>query len=208
MNCQKCGSYMNDNQAFCPNCGNANANANQQPQYQQPQYQQAQYQQPQYQQPQYQPPYQPNNGSQLPMNWFKFLIYFALFASGVLNIISGITAMTGSQYGGLQGLVYMYFGGLQALDIIYGICCIALGAFAIYVRMRLAGYYKNGPQMLNVLYIAAVALSLIYVIGVSIVVGGDVPLNFASTIVSAGVSVAMVVANTVYFKKRAHLFTK
>lgn len=116
--------------------------------------------------------------------------------------------MTGSQYGGLQGLLYMYFGGLQALDIIYGICGIALGAFAIYVRMRLAGYYKNGPQMLNVLYIAACAINLIYVIGVSIIVGSEVSLNFASSFVNIGISAAMVVANTVYFKKRAHLFTK
>ena len=204
MNCSKCGSFMNDNQAFCPNCGTPNAVNQQQTQYQQAQYQQPQYQQPQYQQA----PYQQAPQQGLPMNWFKFLIYFALFASCVLNVLGGIMMFTGSQYQGMASLVYAYFDGLQALDIINGVGCIAVGVLAIYARMRLAGYYKNGPQMLNAVYIAGIAVSLIYMIGASIVVGGDVELNFASSIGSLGISAAMVVANTIYFKKRAHLFTK
>ena len=204
MNCSKCGSFMNDNQAFCPNCGTPNAVNQQQTQYQQAQYQQPQYQQPQYQQA----PYQQAPQQGLPMNWFKFLIFFALFASCVLNVIAGISALTGAQYQGAQDWVYLFFEGLQALDIFYGVCCIAIGVFAIYTRMRLAGYYKNGPQMLNILYIAGIVSSLIYVIGVSIIVGNDTPLNFASTFASLGISAAMIVANTIYFKKRANLFTK
>ena len=54
MFCEKCGTQVNDGQAFCSNCGNRLAVA--QPAYQQPAYQQPTYQQPIYQQPIYQQP--------------------------------------------------------------------------------------------------------------------------------------------------------
>ncbi len=116
--------------------------------------------------------------------------------------------MTGAQYEGAKDLVYIWFGGMQALDMIYGLGCIVVGVLAIYTRMRLAGFYKNGPQMVNLCYIAGIAVGLIYIIGTSIILGGDVPLNYTSIFTNIGISAAMVVANTVYFKKRAHLFTK
>ena len=107
MYCKNCGAFVQDGAPFCSNCGaQQNAAQPQQPTYQQQTYQQPPYQQQNYQQPPYQqqayyqqPPYQqqayyqqpagdPRNQG-MPMGWYKFLIYFALFAGAVLNGISG-----------------------------------------------------------------------------------------------------------------------
>lgn len=47
-------------------------------------------------QQQYYPPEQ--NQPELPMKWYKFTIYFALFAGSLMNLISAIMAFTGASY--------------------------------------------------------------------------------------------------------------
>ncbi len=213
MFCSNCGTQNADNAVVCASCGAPLAAA--QPQYQQPQpqYQQPQYQQPQYQQPQpqyQQPLYQPAAPA-MPMNWFKFLIYFSLFAGAALNIINGILGLTGGQYSGDADLVYAVFGGLQIVDIIYGLFCVALGAFMIYVRFQLAGYRANGPKYVLVVYAAAASISFIYAIAVSVIIsesysGFDTSSIISSAIVNIITSVIMIVANKVYFDKRKFMF--
>ncbi len=224
MFCKNCGAQISDSTLFCEHCGTQVSTAApqqpQQPVYQQPVYQQPQqpvYQQPVYQQPQ-QPVYQsapqsvsqPAIGAELPMKWFKFLIYFSLFAGAVLNLVTGIMAMTGGQYeavGGNAELVYRIMPDLQVVDMIYGVALLALAAFAVYVRMRLAGFYENGPKMLTVLYALSLAFSLIYLIAASSILaekGGEI--DFSSQAPNIAMSVAMIVCNITYFNKRSHLF--
>ena len=204
MFCPNCGTNVGNAERFCPNCGaalnqntaSANPQPNPQPNYQQPNYQ------PVYQQPIQQYPY--------PMNWYKFVIYFALFAGAVLNAISGILHLTGSVWE-MQNvsadMVYAVFGGMQAVDIIYGIGAIALAAFNIVTRMHLAKFRKTGPKFLSVCYGVAVGLTLLYIILTSAVTGisiGD--LVGATEILQLVVSIVMLVVNVVYFNKRASLF--
>ena len=220
MFCPNCGTNVGNAERFCPNCGAAlnqnTASANpqpnyQQPNYQQPNYQQPNYQQPSYQQPNYQPVYQqPVQQYPYPMNWYKFVIYFALFAGAVLNAINGILHLTGSVWE-MQNvsadMVYAVFGGMQAVDIIYGIGAIALAAFDIVTRMHLAKFRKTGPKFLSVCYGVAVGLALLYIILTSAVTGisiGD--LVGATEILQLVVSIVMLVVNVVYFNKRASLF--
>lgn len=199
MFCTNCGNQLIDGARFCIRCGTAIPTAApQQPQPQQPQYQ---YQQPQYQQTMIQT-------AVLGMGWFKFLIYFGLFAGAVLNAISGILFLTGAAYGGDARIIYRYFDGLQTLDIIVGICTLATAALGIYARFRLAGYHKNGPKMLYAVYAAAAAVQLVYVIGIYAVLPSralDV-ISFGPVYVSIAVGIVMVCVNVIYFKKRAHLF--
>lgn len=214
MFCPNCGTNVGNAERFCPNCGAAlnqnTASANPQPNYQQPNYQQPSYQQPNYQQP-YQPVYQqPVQQYPYPMNWYKFVIYFALFAGAVLNAISGILHLTGSVWE-MQNvsadMVYAVFGGMQAVDIIYGIGAIALAAFNIVTRMHLAKFRKTGPKFLSVCYGVAVGLALLYIILTSAVTGisiGD--LIGATEILQLVFSIVMLVVNVVYFNKRASLF--
>ena len=148
---------------------------------------------------------------EMPMKWFKFLIYFALFAGPILNIISGVRALTGSQYGDDADLVYRVLPGMETLDKFYGIMLILVAIFGLVTRFMLAGFKKSGPPMLYVMYALNVLILLIYTFGTKSVISHstttvDLSSATASAIGSAVFSVVMIALNVVYFNKRKHLF--
>lgn len=223
MFCSTCGAQLPDNTPVCPYCGTQLGAQQPYPQqgyqqtYQQPNQQQYQqnyqqsYPQQGYQQP-YQQPYAQRSYPQnpaLPMNWHKFLVYFALWAGAVLNVIYGIITLTGGQYGIYKELVYAVIPGLKAPDIIYGISLIGLGGFGFYVAASMLKFKKGAPKLLQYLYIAAAALSVLYVIIAVIILSkysGDLGSVIASVAVTLVIAVVMVIVNNIYYKKREHLF--
>lgn len=204
MFCLKCGARLDENATFCPSCGAAQRNSAQPTPSTRPFGTQPFGTQPT------NPPARVDDGT--PMKWYKFLIYFALFAGPLLNLINGIRLMSGSVYDGQEKLVYAYFDGLETLDMIVGLGMLALAALGLYTRFRLAGFYSNGPKMLLTTYAADAVLSLIYIIGFYMVMPESVTryLNtdgmLTSYFIGIGVSVAMIFANKSYFDKRAHMF--
>lgn len=227
MFCDKCGAQVDFGAAFCTACGapapaqQPQQNGYEQPPVQQPVYQQpAQpvYQQPQqpvYQQPYYQQPQQPYYPQQpvqpaqpaADMGWFKFLIYFALFAGAVLNFFSGIGALTGLHYlsAGVEAeMVYDVFPDMQLADILFGIGCIGAAVLGFVTRFALSGYKANGPKLLTSLYVLVAGLGILYSIMAAISTNGavDVTSNFSSI----AVNIVFMCINIGYFKKRAHLF--
>lgn len=219
MYCNNCGNLLDDNATFCTRCGQATGvQPMQQPNYQQPTYQQP-VQQPAYQQPAYgQPAYQeaPYGYTPAPpqpevsMGWFKFLIYFALFAGAVLNLISGIMMLTGSAYGTDKELVYRFYEGLQGLDTIVGVLMVILAVIGIAARFTLAGYKKIGPVLLVILYIGSAVVNIIYAVGLPSIVPEFVmqSIDMTSYYSSTASSIVFAIVNAIYFKKRSHLFVK
>ena len=68
------------------------------------------------------------------MGWYKFLIYFALFAGAFLNVCYAVLYMTGSIYETEQIdplTVYSLYPGVKAVDIVYGILLLVLAVFMI-----------------------------------------------------------------------------
>ncbi len=181
MYCIKCGAQIEDNATFCHVCG-ASQNESL--------------------------PTVKRETCEQPMKWYKFLIYFSLFASAVLNLISGVQMLTGSAYGDDAELVYAFFDGLKTLDVFMGLAMLALAALAIYTRFRLSGFCKNGPKMVMVLYAVDAALQLIYIIGVNAILPSAVSgsIDMTSTITGIAVSAVMIWVNKIYFDKRASLF--
>lgn len=185
--------------------------------YQQP-YGQQGYRQPTYQQPYpqqaYQQPYRQNSlqNAGLPMNWHKFLVYFGLWAGAVWNIICAVTMFAGAQYGDYSELVYAFIPGLKIIDVVYGILLIGIGALGFLTAFQLLKLKRGAPKLLMILYIVSAAASVLYVVASVIVLlnyGADLS-DLASTMISTfstiGISIAMIIANNVYYKKRAHLF--
>ena len=173
------------------------------------------------------PPYAPDyNGMggayggvmQPPMKWYKFLIYFALFAGSALNLINGIMYFIGGQYNSKAAAEFYWalLPSLKAWDIIMGILCLAFAAYGIYVRFALAKFKKNAPLHLYTLYIAVNVASIIYRIAVySIVLNGfssylGASVDSSAIIITVAIiaifTAVLVVLNGIYFKKRAHLF--
>lgn len=208
MFCHRCGAQLIDGAQFCSACGA------QQPQQSSPKYDEG----PESQQPpQYtQPPSEqldPQSDSQppqqeYPLGWHSFLIYFSLWAGGVMNILNAIGVLSGFFYqsGGYSMAyeVYFMYPDLKTLDYLYGMSLIAIGGFFIYVRFQLAGFRRGAPKLLIGLYVAATAISLIYSVAVSSIVGASVA--DTSSIGSLLGSVIMIVINYVYYRNRASLF--
>ncbi len=136
----------------------------------------------------------------LGMGWYKFMIYFQLFAGAVINFFSGFAlfglAKELNQYAayGDQSPLYPVFG-------IIGVLFIAFGCLYIYCRMLLARFSKKAITTLYVVYGINIALNLLAFLGQNATASAT-----ASTPSSLIATIVLLVVNITYYKKRAHLF--
>lgn len=142
-------------------------------------------------------PYDHNNEviyeRDLGMKWFKFLIYFSLFAGAITNFVTGIGILCG-------GDLFDYIEGPRTL---IGLISIAFAIFMIVTRFMLAKFKRSGLIM----YYVLIGLSLAFTI-VEFIVSDifSVPGAAAFSIGYILGNVVYVVLNIVYFKKRADMF--
>ena len=171
-------------------------------------------------QPQQNANYYPNAANSLPMKWHHFLVYFGIWACAVLNLVQGILYITGLQYENIEGyeainkdVVYFAFPSMQTVDIAFSIGMFVCSAFALFVGYAMLNFKKGAPTLLNALYITVAAVSLAYCIAVVIILTSEsnadietiAPIISASAGIAVG-SIIAIIANTTYYKKRAHLF--
>lgn len=149
MYCNNCGTQMADGAKFCPKCGikmDVQNPTNQSPVNQSMGNQNIGNQIPNNNyQPNPAPVYYAADSGELPMRWYKFVIWVQLFLNALLNIVSGIMTMTGAHYQGQATVVYMVYGSLKGLDIVIGIMMLVLAGGAIWVRQMLSKFQKMGP---------------------------------------------------------------
>lgn len=81
------------------------------------------------------------------MKWFKFIIYFQLWAGMLVNLVTAGKYFTGAYYEGNAEMVYRVFPALQPLDIVMGVVCLALAVYAVVVQRALAKFRAKGPMM-------------------------------------------------------------
>jgi len=115
-----------------------------------------------------------------PMKWYKFLIYFLLWASVVFNILSAISSFSGDVYpvvytkSGFPQFwqqeisikVYDQFPVLKTLDVFNGFVSAALAVACVFVRDALNKCKANAPRFLVMMYISCAIMELIYIIPV------------------------------------------
>lgn len=205
MFCQYCGAQIPDGSAFCSACGSRQQIV-QQPQRQeaptyqqaQPTYQQAQpthqqaqpaYQQPVYQQQAYQ---QPMPG----MKWHKFICYFALWLSAVMNLGTGITYMSS------------YYG----VPKIYGGFAIVIAVLCIMTALKLIRFKHDAPKTLhNLLLLSAVGSFAFTLWSAGIFSGYGIDFSDSNTVAALAsfvLSLVIILINKSYYNKRAYLFTR
>jgi len=126
-----------------------------------------------------------NNNSttnQMPMKWYKFLIYFALIVGPVLNVLSGFASIFASK------------------AFLVGIVSIGLGILGIVTRQALATKKKNGPMLLLAMYAFSLVSSLL-----TAIVYSSFSLYIIVSIIATGV---IIILNKIYFDKRKDIFVK
>lgn len=146
-----------------------------------------------------------------PMAWFKFLIYFMLFANAAINIFTAVTYLTGSVYLGEDmtmsdvEALYMFYPTAKMIDVIYGVLLIALAAYAIFTRFQLSGFKRRDPFLFILMYVLNLIIGLLYSISIMFTFETGL-LGFISFVPSIITSVVMIFVNVVYFRKREELF--
>ena len=225
MFCPTCGRQLSDDARFCPGCGSpatptepgtvSGPTASDGPARPEgmPATPAAQAPQPEPQAPRPAPPVSQSptldaaGTAEQGMKWFKFVIYAQLFLNAAASLLNAFAFFTGATYGGSADMVYAFYSGLQAVDILFAIIYVALAVAAIYVRMRLAKFRRGAPPLYLMFLVACLAIQILYAV-FAMVVTGLSPLDMfdVSTVTSTIATVVLIFANKVYFEKRAHLF--
>lgn len=204
MICPSCGKPIPDQSKFCPSCGATVQGA-----------------------PGQQPvPYNPQ--PDLPMKWYKFVIWVQLFLAALYALSNAVRFLTGTTFGNKTDLYYEMLNGLRATDIVFGLMYVGVIVLAIYVRQQLAGFKKGAPEHYLRFIIIANAVGIAYAFAIIVIVvttltdaipglsfsdvigmmadDPDVQSGFIQLVVPLIVLIVMYVLNKIYFDKRAHLF--
>jgi len=171
MFCTKCGSQLADGQTVCGACGfDPAAVSSVRP--------------------------APN----LPMKWYKFLIYFMLFLSALTYGLQTVRHFFLSEHAAYYKSIPMFL----VFDIVLGIWALATAVLSLTSRFSLAGFKKNGPAMFLTYY----AIAAGYEIADQIIswFANAEPLNGLSLCIGIGLNILIFVLHRTYFKKREHLF--
>lgn len=214
MYCRFCGTKIPDNVKFCPECG---ANLAPVPSAAPEESVPAAPAAPEIPTPFDPTPYDPAPYSadsfasadvaaapQRGMKWFKFIIYFQLWAGMLVNLVTAGKYFTGAYYEGNAEMVYDFFPALQPLDIVMGVVCLALAVYAVVVQRALAKFRAKGPMMYYLMYIVNTAVTVLYLIIGSIIIGQSAfTAEVAGSIIG---SIVMLFVNIPYFNNRKHLF--
>jgi len=142
------------------------------------------------------------------MKWFKFVIYVQMFLAAISDVANFGNYIGGNIYA-IQGsspeAVYWVFPALSGLDKVFAILCLALAAFAIYVRMELAKYKSGACDKYLIFIVATAGISVLYQIifaGITSQISESMP-SIIGMVIAYGVFIAL---NKIYFDKRKHLF--
>lgn len=149
----------------------------------------------------------------VPLKWYKFLIYFQLFAGAILNFANAFNYFTGNIYGDNAKTVYAVYDELYLLDMFYGCLLLIIGICSFKVRQDLAKFRVKGPT--NYLFYLGISFggSFAYKLRFLII------LNFSETdeafmqyvinlIITFIVGVVYIYLNKAYFDNRKFLFTE
>ena len=193
MKCYKCSSEIPENTIVCPLCG-AEMSQRARSEFQ------------------FGGMYSAPKTAYTPMRWFKFLIYFMLFADAITSIANAYGFITGSIYSIISAGEYKaadayaeYGTVLRIADIAYAVCLVVFAFLAIFTRYRLAGFKKNAPIYLYVTYIFSVVVAFAYSVAENVITGFDYSV-IAASLINLAPQLIFIYLNYVYFKKRKHLF--
>ena len=141
-----------------------------------------------------------------PMKWYKFLVYFALWAGAIVNFSNAVYGLLGIPNGTDEQMFYFYVDGYEDFERAAAIFLLGLVVFQIYTCIQLLGYRKKAPILINAVYFTIFAYELICTIAIGIMVNTSA-VKLVGTLIGLLIVYGPFCAlNAVYFNKRKHLF--
>ncbi len=126
-----------------------------------------------------------------PMKWYKFLIYFALWAGAITSLSNA-------------GNMMMIFGDDNPIGVIFMIGHLIAAVVSVIARFRLAKFRRNGPSMLILVYVINIILNIALTVFInSMSYYGSVSTNLAPYMIW---NIILIIANKKYFRRRAAMF--
>ena len=148
------------------------------------------------------------NQPELGMKWFKFLIYFWLFFGALEDLAQSLVLFFNYENEFLD-FEYYFYGNLRWLGILFAVVWLAIAAYGIYIRFRLAKFRKGAPKQYIIYEIVNQAVFLIFSLAGEFAMGQS-DMMIASLVGGIIGSVlggfVYIYPNIIYFKKRDHLF--
>lgn len=142
---------------------------------------------------------------QLPMNWYKFVIWVQLFLSAAVFAITGFLYVTGLRYG-KNSIIYDWYPGARIVDILLGIVYLLMAPMAVFVRQQLVQFKKNSTFLLLGYYCLQIPVNIVYAFLYTLILGANCfNASFFGTIIGTGILVAL---SYVYFDKRKAYFNQ
>lgn len=153
--------------------------------------------------------YTKNHDVDMPMKWFKFLIYFWLFFEATRCVYSSYLFVTGRYLDFNENIDdwYLTYPNMRTLDIVFGFLLISYAIFCLYTRQKLSKYSRIAPILASHIYLILPLLEFSYFWFGSKIIGIDVsefmiPKFYGKLIIC----ILYVLLHRKYFSKRMHLF--
>ncbi len=148
---------------------------------------------------------------ELGMKWFKFLIYFWLFFGAFEDFAQSLVLFFNYK-NELIDFEYYFYGNLRWLGILFAVVWLAIAAYGIYIRFRLARFRKGAPKQYIIYEIINKVVLLVFSFAGELAMCQEMMI---ATLISIliGVIIGSVLGglvyiylNVIYFRKRDHLF--
>ena len=131
------------------------------------------------------------------MKWYKFLIYFYLFANAIEYFYNFIMSVNNAT---------IFTNDRRLGDLVFAVFYLGMAVYFLITRNALAKYKEIGPRLLLGSYIIIAIASVINILVFSDRLSGTSDDIFIALLISVFTELIMYACNAAYFKKRDHLF--
>ena len=189
MYCKNCGAVIARNQTNCSICGAKAPIESERPDYIPAQ--------------QTYPP-----KTDMSMIWYTVLIYVLLFFVAAVYVLYGMSRLVECYFGTGE---YSRYAELKTYGMASGIAMLLFALFIVYTRFRLARYRKHSINLLALVCVIPPLFDMLdMLVQISIYKSHGVDLRFVgglgNLLLFVMLSMAVLIANLVYFGNRKELF--
>lgn len=145
--------------------------------------------------------------TQHPMKWYKFAVYFQLFAFAVIYVAQGITHLQGIINGfGTAESLYLKYPALKQVEIATAVLGFLIAILAIVSRQLLWYFHPKAPKVYLLVMALAGSYHFIYDGLASLVVGMPIFTTYDVGGIISTVPIVLICRG--YFANRSDLFSE